>query len=251
MSMEKVEISGSIVLFNEDIDTLKKTIECFCSIPFSKKLYLIDNTNTSRYNEFSENECVVYLNNGKNIGFGRGHNKVINYIKETSNFHLILNPDVFFKGEVIGVLLEKLSQEKLLAMIAPKVRFPDGKEQFTVRKYPTFFDLFLRKTGINKNRIYEQEYRNIDLSKPFYPEAIHGCFMLFKTADFVAINGFDERYFLYMEDIDICKKIDVAGKKKCYYPEVEVTHVLRKGSSKKVKLFLYHLSSALKYFLKW
>ena len=100
-------------------------------------------------------------------------------------------------------------------------------------------------------RIYEQEYRNKDLSKPFFVEYLTGCFQLYKTAAFTALNGFDERYFLYMEDVDICKKIDTTGKKKLYYPNVSITHVLKQGSSKNFKLFCYHLSSAVKYFLKW
>ena len=85
----------------------------------------------------------------------------------------------------------------------------------------------------------------------FFAEYITGCFHLYKTNDFVALNGFDERYFLYMEDVDICKKIDDLGKKKLYFPQEEIIHVLKQGSSKNIKLFIIHASSAIKYFLKW
>ncbi|WP_394331623.1 glycosyltransferase family protein [Tenacibaculum agarivorans] len=202
-------------------------------------------------NLYDNHEFINYIGNKKNIGFGAGHNKIVNLISNTSELHLILNPDVFFDKNTINSLAEKLLSEKSLAMIAPRVKFPNGNEQYTVRKYPSFLDLFLRKIGIGTQRIYAQEYRDLDLSEPFYPEAIHGCFMLFKTEDFIALDGFDERYFLYMEDIDICKKIDALGKKKLYYPEVEITHVLKKGSSKNIILFYHHLSSAIRYFLKW
>ncbi len=222
-------------------------------IPVSKKLFLIDNTSDSKYKNLSynTNETVHYVENNKNIGFGSGHNKVISLIKELSKYHLVLNPDVFFKQGVISDLITKIGAMDDVAMIAPKVQFPNGNEQFTVRKYPSVLDLFIRKTGVSKDRIYKQEYRDRDLSKSFYPEAVHGCFMLFRTEDFVALHGFDERYFLYMEDIDICRKIDQIGKKKLYYPNVTVTHVLKQGSAKNIKLFLYHLSSAFKYFVKW
>ena len=69
--------------------------------------------------------------------------------------------------------------------------------------------------------------------------------------DFIALNGFDERYFLYMEDVDICKKIDLLGKKKLYYPQEQIIHILKQGSLKNANLFFSHLSSAIKYFLKW
>jgi len=75
--------------------------------------------------------------------------------------------------------------------------------------------------------------------------------MLFKTVDFKSLGGFDERYFLYMEDADICRKINKTEKKILYFPNVEIMHQHQKGSSKSVKLFIYHLSSAIKYFLKW
>jgi len=75
--------------------------------------------------------------------------------------------------------------------------------------------------------------------------------MLFRTQDFINLKGFDERYFLYMEDADICRRIDIIGKKMLYFPEVEIVHQYQKGSSTNVKLFFYHLNSAIKYFLKW
>ena len=108
-----------------------------------------------------------------------------------------------------------------------------------------------RKSKILKNQTIKNEYRNQDLERSFYPEFMHGCFMLFKTADFKYLGGFDERYFLYMEDADICRRIDKIEKKILFFPNVEITHQLQKGSSKSIKLFIYHLSSAIKYFLKW
>lgn len=248
---DEIQISASIVLYNEQIEVLEKTINCFLAIPVAKRLFLIDNTTNSNYKSLSNNEAVCYIENKENIGFGAGHNKVLQHIKDVSSYHLILNPDVFFKADIIKNLSTQLLKFDDVAMIAPSVTFPNGEKQYTVRKYPNAIDLVSRKLNIFKKRIYNHEYRDRDLSKPFYPEAIHGCFMLFKTADFVELGGFDERYFLYMEDIDICKQIDASGKKKMYFPEVEITHVLKQESSKSIKLFLRHLSSAIKYFLKW
>ena len=102
-----------------------------------------------------------------------------------------------------------------------------------------------------RSYVQKREYRYTDLSVPFYPEFVHGCFLLFKTEDFVAIRGFDERYFLYMEDADICRKLANVDKKILYFPEETIQHIQKKGSAKEIKLLAFHIISAYKYFRKW
>lgn len=251
MSNENYDISATIVLYKEDEGTLKKAIDSFLAISLTKKLFLVDNSPTDILKNVSLHPDVEYIFVDNNVGFGSGHNIVLKKIKNKSNFHLVLNPDVSFEGDIIIALIQQLANRKEIAMIAPKVLFPNGKHQYTARKYPSFLDLIMRRLKLNVAKIKDHEYRNKDLSKPLLVAYLTGCFQLYKTADFVAINGFDERYFLYMEDVDICKKIDVLGKQKMYYPKVSITHVLKQGSSKHLKLFYYHLSSAIKYYMKW
>ncbi|MCF6349380.1 MAG: glycosyl transferase family 2 [Flavobacteriaceae bacterium] len=248
---EKKVITATIVLYNEEINELSKTINSFLNTPLQKKLFLIDNSPKDKLrNKFNQPE-IEYIFIGENIGFGSGHNTIINKIKDCSKYHLILNPDVSFESSIILNLIKTLEKEEELAMIAPKVIFPNGEHQYTCRKYPTVLEMISRKMGIFKNYVNKREYKNLDLTKTFYPDFIHGCFQLYKTEDFVKINGFDERYFLYMEDVDICRKIDVLGKKKMYYPKEEITHILKKGSSKSIQLFIRHFLSSVKYFYKW
>jgi GT2 family glycosyltransferase len=242
-------ITASIVLFNENLQTLKKTVDSFFKTPLEKKLYLIDNSPKNNLEKHFNHSEIEYIFVGDNIGFGKAHNLVLDKIN--SDFHLILNPDVDFSPEVIPTLIKEIKNNSDVSFITPKVVYPNKDKQFVCRKHPTFFDLINRKLKISKNQIIKNEYQNKDLSKPFSPEFIHGCFMLFKTEDFKQLKGFDERYFLYMEDADICREIDNSGKKKLYYPNIEITHQHQKGSSKSIKLFFYHISSAIKYFLKW
>ena len=240
-------VTASIVLFNENLETLKITVDSFLKTPLVKKLYLIDNSPKNSLEKHFKHSEIEYIFVGDNIGFGKAHNLVLDKIN--SDFHLILNPDVDFSPEVIPTLIKEIKNNPEVSFITPNVIYPNKEKQFVCRKHPTFFDLINRKLKISKNQIIKNEYQNKDLSKPFYPEFIHGCFMLFKTKDFKQLKGFDERYFLYMEDADICRKIDNSGKKKLYYPNIEITHQHQKGSSKSIKLFFYHLSSAFKYFL--
>lgn len=252
----KVKISASIVLYRENLDDLKKTITSFLATPLTKRLYLVDNTPNKQFEkEFINSNEIEYIAVGKNIGFGSGHNKVLEKIKETSSYHLILNPDVTFSTETIPNLILQLKNDDVLAMIAPKVLFPNGKHQYSCRRYPIPKELLARKFSLFKNILQKTvdkgEYRDKDLTKPFYAEYLTGCFHLYKTQDLIALNGFDERYFLYMEDVDICKKIDKIGKMKLYYPKATIYHVLKKGSSKSILLFFRHFSSVIKYFVKW
>ncbi|MDX6745242.1 glycosyltransferase [Polaribacter sp. PL03] len=245
----KFKITATIVLYNENVSVLRKTIQSFLEIPFSKKLFLIDNSLTNRLEEEFNHPEIVYVFVGKNIGFGSAHNFVLPELH--SQFHLVLNPDVIFSSDVIPSLIKVLNKEPEVSFITPKVLYPNKDVQYVCRKHPTFFNLIKRKLNFSSRKIKNNEYQNQDLEKPFHPEFIHGCFMFFKTADFKQLQGFDERYFLYMEDADLCRKIDGIGKKKLYYPKVNILHQHQKGSSKSIKLFLYHLSSAFKYFFKW
>lgn len=242
-------VTASIVIYKEDLKTLQKTVESFLKTPISKKLFLIDNSPKNEFEtQFNQPE-IEYIFVGENIGFGKAHNLVLDKIN--SEFHLILNPDVTFSPEVIPNLIQQFNKEKVVAFITPKVVYPNGELQYVCRKHPSIFDLINRRISFSKIKIFKNEYRNCDLTKPFYPDFIHGCFMLFKTLDFKNINGFDERYFLYMEDADICRKIDKINKKKLYFPTVKIVHQHQKGSAKSSKLFFYHLNSAIKYFSKW
>jgi len=91
-----MKITGSIVLYKENLKDLHTAIECFLNIPNQNKLYLIDNTPTKFFEYVFVNENIVYIPIKENIGFGSAHNKVIDNIEKNSDYHLILNPDVFF-----------------------------------------------------------------------------------------------------------------------------------------------------------
>ena len=242
-------ITASIVLFKNNLETLQKTVDSFLKMPLEKKLYLIDNSPNNQLEKHFKDSEIAYVFVGNNIGFGKGHNLVLDKIK--SDFHLILNPDVSFSTAVIPALIEELKKQRQVSFITPKVLYPNKELQFVCREHPTFLDLINRKLKVSRKQLENNEYRNQDLEKSFYPAFIHGCFMLFKTADFKQLQGFDERYFLYMEDADLCRKIQKTNKKILYFPNVEIIHQHQKGSSKSIKLFLYHLSSAFKYFIKW
>jgi len=245
-------ITASIVIYKEDISVLQKAIDSFLESPLSKKLFLIDNSPNQNIQSHISNAKIEYLYSGENLGFGKGHNQSLQWLQnEESGFHLILNPDVVFNPDILVQLTSELNKDAQLSMIAPKTMFPDNSLQYTARKFPRFRELVFRFLNISNGLTTSQEYRDQDLNTFFYPDFVHGSFMLFKTKDLLALKGFDERFFMYMEDVDICRRIDVLGKKKMYFPSVSITHELRKGSGKNMKLFFIHMSSMIKYYKKW
>ncbi len=252
---EKPIISGTIVLYKNNLSILKKTVRSFLDIALPKILYLVDNSPTDVLKNTFIHPDVRYIFVGKNIGFGKAHNSIINKIANESWYHLVLNPDVIFSNKVVPNLVEVLKKEPDVAVIAPKVLYNNGDHQYTSRKYPSILELMgrrIRPLGyILRERIMSADYRDRDLEAPFYVEYLTGCFLLFRTKDYIEINGFDERYFLYMEDVDICRKLDAVNKKKLYYPNECIYHRLERGSTKKIKLFFHHISSVFQYFYKW
>jgi GT2 family glycosyltransferase len=255
MKNQNIFLTGTIVLYKSDINILKKTINSFLATPLLKTLFLIDNSPTDKLKKEFIHPEIEYFFIDKNIGFGAAHNKVIDKIKEKSTYHLILNPDVSFNSKVIPNLIKVVETDHITSLISPRVLYPNGKHQYTCRKFPTFFELIIRRSGFVKQIfspiVAKREYRNLDLSNPFYPDFIIGCFLLFKSKDFIKINGFDERYFMYMEDVDICRKIAAINKKVLYFPKEEIIHIYKKESSKNINLFIDHISSIFQYFYKW
>ena len=247
----KPKITATIVLYKNEVKMLQKAINSFLSTPLKKKLFLVDNSPTDILRYEFDYPDLEYVYIGQNVGYGHANNYVRQFLENQSEYHLVLNPDVYFDNQVILELVKELEKDASLSIIAPKTLYPDGIFQYSCRRYPSFFELLFRRLRIFRSITDKGEYKDMDLSKPFYPDFIQGAFLLFKTKDYVKLGGFDKRYFMYMEDVDICRKIDQIKKRKLYYPEVKIYHHYTQGSAKNLKLFFHHFLSAIQYFYKW
>ena len=248
---EEKHITASIVVYKENLKVLENAIDSFLGSPLSKKLYIIDNSPSNEFKNKIQNDSVEYIYSNKNVGFGKGHNSILHKLTSENKYHLILNPDVRFHPEILEKLVIKMESNESFSMIAPRVLNSNNELLYTARRYPSLFELILRFLGIFKKFTIRGEYKNQNHKQSFSPDFVQGSFMLFKTEDLLRLEGFDERYFMYMEDVDICRKIDLSGKRKLYFPATEIIHTHRKGSSKEFRLFFIHISSIIKYFIKW
>lgn len=241
-----MKISASIVIYKENKDTLKKVINSFLSLKDIKKEFIIvDNSPSDELKVFCENfEGVSYIFSGENLGFGRGHNLAFRNLKDKSDIHMIINPDVYFNSDEISSFLNWFYEQKDISLATTKVCYPDGENQNIVRNVPTIIDLIKRKLKIDSGELHIQD--NSIKEVPF----AHGCFFIFKTDVFEKLSGFDERFFMYMEDLDIFIRAKKYGKT-VINTNYKIYHEFRKGSSKSFKLLKYHIISAYKFFKKY
>ena len=248
-------LTAAIVLYQNDTKILSEAIDSFLKIPLEKKLYLIDNSKTDNLKSLARTSEIEYIHTGFNVGFGKGHNFIIDRLKNKSSHHLILNPDASFDGDVIPLLLDFMKKDESIGIIAPKILYPNGNFQKSVRRFPNVQDLMIRRIpglkSIFNKRYRKANYLDIKLDRPIEVEALSGCFQIFKTNVFIEIDGYDPRYFMYMEDLDICRTVRNHGYKVIYFSQVEVYHRSAYGSKRDFKLLWIHIVSMIKYFIKW
>jgi len=250
-------VSVSIVTFN-NVDILKKRLAVL--LPIFKanrvaKLYIVDNFSTDGTSrllkKISDNEPllkIIMLDNNK--GFGYGHNQAI---KETdSQYHIIMNLDTTpQQKDVIFNMGQYMNGHQDVDLLSPLVFFPDGEIQYLTRNEPTVFDLAIRFLGSNWFKKRQDAF--VHLTNGYDHEQViknaTGSFMFLRTSTLKTIGGFDERYFLYMEDTDLTKTINVKGKA-IFSPKFEVVHEWQRGNHSigGAKLMMI---SMIKYFNKW
>jgi GT2 family glycosyltransferase len=254
--LSSVQVSGSIVAYKENYAQIVSAARSFLSSPLNLRLTVVDNSPTDDLREDITATGAEYCFVGRNIGFAAGHNVGIRKHWMTSEYHLVLNPDVEFGPEVLHTLYMFMQENADVGLVVPRVLYPDGSEQHLCKLLPTPFDLVARRFGGGVARTLFQRkmdrylLKGMDLSKPTVIPCLSGCFMLVRTSLFHTVGLFDERYFLYMEDFDFCRRIGEVSKT-MFFPDVAIYHEYKKGSYKSALMLKHHAKSAWQYFWKW
>lgn len=243
---DNARISVSIVTYN-DRDRVKNTIETlfkFSSEPVC--IYVVDNASDDGTPQMIAERfpAVNIIKNGENVGFGKAHNAVIR--KLTSEYHIVSNPDIVLNDDAVLKLADYLDKTPDAVMVSPKILFPDGSEQHLPKRKPRIKYLLAGRLPLKKIRA-EYTRENEHLSSPTEIEFCSGCFFMIRTDAFKKLGGFDDRFFMYMEDADISDRARQLGKI-IYYPDAVVTHIWERSSSKSLKYLFIHICSAFKYF---
>lgn len=252
--MENVNVSGCIVTYN-NIGTISDTLESLFNNTKNNnfKLFVVDNGSTDGTVEFIKTKYpqVELVETGKNLGFGKGHNEILNRLE--SKYHFIINPDVSIKDDAIGKMTDYFETHDDVGIVSPKICFPDGRLQILGKRKPNIFYLAasrMRKEGEPGRLLKKYAMLDCDLNKEMDIEVASGCFVGIRTDIFKRINGFDDRYFMYFEDYDLSRTVAKTARVR-YFPEAVVYHEWGRESKRNTKLKMIHISSMFKYFLKW
>ena len=215
-------------------------------------LYVVDNNSGDGLlgkliEEFPE---ITAIQNPDNKGFGHGHNAVLPLLE--SDYHAVVNPDILIDRDVLSELCGYLAENPDIGLVTPKIMFPGGEDQQLPKRDPSFLALFGRHMFKKKLKPVVEHYQMLDedLSKPIDIEFATGCFFVIKTEIFKQLNGFDERWFMYFEDMDITRRAR-AVERAVYYPHTYVYHAWERSSSHKPKFFVILVLGMFKYFGKW
>lgn len=251
--MSPKELSVSIVVHNPSINQLEKAVSCLRKSDV-KKIYIIDNSDKASDYLFIENIPEVIYYHVKNRGYGAGHNIALREaIKSGFKYHLVMNVDIVWEGHVIEFLINQMRKDAKIGLIAPKVFYPDGVLQYTCRMLPKPIDLFYKRflpNSIKKKKINKYLLVNHNHDFPLNCPYLQGSFLLFRNEALENEGLFDERFFMYPEDIDICRRIHEKWKT-MYWPEVSIIHEHQAASRKNLKMFWIHFVNMIKYFNKW
>ncbi len=254
--MTEYQVSASIVVYNTDPDEVVSAVKSVLSVPLRVRCTVVDNSPTPALRPCVTDCGATYIYAGENLGFGGGHNLAMRSDCEASEYHLVLNPDVNFSKDVPAAIYRFMNENLDIGLVMPRICYPDGTDQRLCKQIPAPIDLISRRFGgtigrsLFARQLSRYELRHLDMSVVREIPSLSGCFMFIRSAALREVGFFDERYFMYMEDVDLCRRIGVRHKT-VFYPEVTVTHGYAKGSYSNPTLLKYHLQSALKYFFKW
>lgn len=247
-------VTGSIVAFHTKHDELKRLIDCVLRSEI-EALYVIDNSTNDELRDFvKDNDRVNYIHS-LNLGYGSGHNVAIRRaIESGADYHVVLNPDIYWTDDVVGELCRYMDASHDVGLVMPKIVYPDGGTQYLCKLLPTPMDLIGRRfvpvKSYQERHDYNYELHWTGYDRVMEVPSLSGCFMFMRCSVLSKVGGFDERYFMYAEDLDLCRRIgDVS--RTMFYPHVSVVHEYEKGSYKNRKLLKYHITSVVKYFNKW
>lgn len=203
---------------------------------------------------------IVLIKSPQNVGFGRGNNLGVELAK--GKYIFFHNPDVTVLEDSLQKMVDYLEHHHDIGILGPKLMYSSGKIQESCRRNMTWGDLIFKRTFLGKlpffkHRVKKYLMEDFDHNKTQDVDLITGAAIMMPKTVYDKVGGFDPRYFLFMEDFDLCRMVKKAGFRVVYYPDSTMMHYHKRlsgGSFFKMltkKVFWLHVSSALKYFWKW
>lgn len=193
------------------------------------------------FDQYKDKLPLVVISNKSVLGFGANHNQAFKLCK--TRFFCVMNPDISLIENPFPILKSNCLDSDT-AVTAPIILNKNNIVENSARYFPKLKSI-LTKFGRGDDRY------PINNKKIVYPDWVAGMFLFFKADAYRDLNGFDESFFLYYEDVDICTRIWSAGFKIKLCTEVKVIHDARRSSHKELKFLKWHVDSLFRYFLKY
>lgn len=187
-----------------------------------------------------EERNTVFIQNSSLKGFGANHNAA--FVHSDATWFCVLNPDIELSIDPFPDLLGALNNSGA-SLVAPSVINRAGVLEDSVRLFPTIKLLASKLFGQHDGRIVLEPNQGVT---PV--DWVAGMFMLFRAEDFRAIGGFDEKFFLYYEDVDICARLWRSGRSVMVCPQVQVVHNAQRASRRNFQYMKWHAASMVRYF---
>lgn len=250
--------TASVVTYNTDPQQLHTVITC-ADASVIGRIYVVDNSATDSLGDFvrSLSGKVEYIHGQGNVGYGAAHNIAIRLaIARGAKYHIVLNPDIEFQSGDIQLMAEYMDRHPDVGWLMPRVVYPDGQLQYLCKLLPTPMDLigrrFLGFLPFVKKRDHRFEMRDSGYDREIDPPFSSGCFMFLRTDTLRTVGMFDDRIFMYGEDLDLSRRIYTYERWTTrFWPEVTIVHAHNKESYRNRKLLWIHMKSIAYYFNKY
>ncbi|HVY06722.1 MAG TPA: glycosyltransferase [Burkholderiales bacterium] len=179
-----------------------------------------------------------FIRNRSPRGFGSNHNAAFRNCR--TPYFCVLNPDIQLRENPFPALIDELHRQAV-GVAAPQVTDPAGNIEDSARRFPTAGIIMRKLLGLSDKQDYEATRH------AFSPDWIAGMFMLFRSNVYSEVGGFDERYFLYYEDVDLCRRLRGRGYDVRVLPSVSVTHDARRSSHRNLRHLRWHVASMIRF----
>ena len=233
-----IDLSIIIVNYNvkEFLQNLIHSIEK-ATKNLSSEIIVIDNASTDGSIELLKSKfpSIKLIENKTNLGFGKANNIGIQVSK--GKYIVMINPDAIVSEDTFIKMINFFEENSEAGLATPKILNPDGSLQLGCRRsFPGPWTSFCRVTGLSglfpKSKIFARyNLTYLPENQTFEVDAISGSFMIMKREVYEKVGGFDEQFFMYGEDLDLCYRIQKAGYKVFYVHTAQAIHY--KGESTK------------------
>ena len=254
---EHLEVTVSIVGHNQrnDIERLLPSV-LLAAQSLLSEILIVDNRSNDGTCEFVRQHFPeIEITYNPNIaGYGENHN--MNLRKAKGRYFVIMNADMIVEPDIFATLRDFMDQHPDIGVASPKILNPDRTIQGLNKRYPTLLDLFLRGflpkpfQPLFQQRMDYYEMRDVGYDYNYDDSFLSGSFLFCKTDLLKSLGGFDESFFLYFEDVDLCRRVQRTHRT-AYCHETSVIHFWRRSSHKSLKWKKVFLKSAVRYFARW